>query len=636
MAAYQCPEARLASARLETTADRLLGAHWPVRRAWLSMPLVNIKPGDERAPREPTSDWKRTLEFWTRASGIYLAYKATQLRAANLRLLGWEDNMIEAKIWTPHHEWTGDQMYNLCVDLRGFYLKVGQFLGARGDFVPMPICQRLCKLHDQVPPMSPEQTRAVIEAELAGRPMGEVFEWINAQPLGAASISQVHKAQLHKAARPPGTPRSGIVAVKVQYPNALPIMLRDLSNIRPAASFLQKTELAFDLVSVVDELAKQITLEFDFRREARVMDTVNEQLQSLRGTVMVPRSIPGLVTERLLVMTYLDGEQITRMQENAYELTRKQKRAMARVLLTRISEAYGRMLLFSGLFQADCHPGNILVMKRGKIGLIDYGQSKQLSEEARLNFAKLIMAMADGSEQQVSQAVSELGIQTAAGTDALRSEMAFGMFDTRGRVDPFDANSPLKKMAIEKFPGDFFFVLRVVQLLRGLANKMDIEDFSCVAHCLAAATTLAWHSTHAVSPLLAAASLLAVQIPAAPLLVRRPLPLLALCHSMVALIASASVTAMLHKIRPLAGYLMLPYLAWQTFTAVLSFSIWRLDLEYPAAGMRPVTVTQSADSEAESSANATAAVHPALCGSAAHSGLQPVAVEAAFATEIGN
>ncbi len=71
------------------------------------------------------------------------------------------------------------------------YMQAGQFLGARGDFVPMPICQKLSLLHDQVPPMPPAQVRASIEGEL-GAPLEQVFEWINLdKPLGSASISQV-------------------------------------------------------------------------------------------------------------------------------------------------------------------------------------------------------------------------------------------------------------------------------------------------------------------------------------------------------------------------------------------------------------------------------------------------------------
>ena len=74
-------------------------------------------------------------------------------------------------------------------------------------------------------------------------------------------------------------PHKGIVAVKVQYPDAYPTMALDLRNVKAAAQFLQKTELKFDLTSAVTELAKQIKLEFDFTREARVMDQISQNLQ---------------------------------------------------------------------------------------------------------------------------------------------------------------------------------------------------------------------------------------------------------------------------------------------------------------------------------------------------------------------
>ena len=74
-------------------------------------------------------------------------------------------------------------------------------------------------------------------------------------------------------------PHKGIVAVKVQYPDAYPTMALDLRNVKAAAQFLQKTELKFDLTSAVTELAKQIKLEFDFTREARVMDQISQDLQ---------------------------------------------------------------------------------------------------------------------------------------------------------------------------------------------------------------------------------------------------------------------------------------------------------------------------------------------------------------------
>lgn len=127
----------------------------------------------------------RTAAFWRRASRIYFGYKSAQARAA---FLGHPGQTAKDSFWHKHHAWAGAEMYSLAVDLRGFYLKVshevaeaaapicldeasitttarclqrksahtlldlqvGQFLGARGDFVPMPICQQLSRLHDQV------------------------------------------------------------------------------------------------------------------------------------------------------------------------------------------------------------------------------------------------------------------------------------------------------------------------------------------------------------------------------------------------------------------------------------------------------------------------------------------------------
>jgi predicted unusual protein kinase regulating ubiquinone biosynthesis (AarF/ABC1/UbiB family) len=484
----------------------------------------------------PLDNVARTTEFWTRASSIYLGYKGTQLRALAARLAGWPTVKIQESVWDTQQERAAQQMYDLCVELRGFYLKAGQFLGARGDFVPEQICRKLSLLHDQVPPMPAAQVKTVIEEELGGVPIDAVFEWIDLEnPLGSASISQVHKARLRplpggrrrgwlsldvflpflrngdngKAARaaaaalpPPESPLApcaqppvdlvlawqqapadGIVAVKVQYPNALPTMSLDLSNLRLLAAFLSKTELKFDMLSAVDELARQIRLEFDFRREARIMDAVARQFEGLGHRIVVPRSVPSMVTPRLLVMNYLDGMPITRMKDTVafQNLSEATKRMAARRILSHVSEAYGRMVLLDGLFQADGHPGNILVMKKGKIGLIDYGQSKRLPDSYRRAFAQLVKALDIGDEGSVCVALDGLGVVTERDDRALKAEMARGMFDTSGKVDPFDPESPIKKMGITTFPADMFFVLRVVQLLRGLADGMGVKDFSSAA-----------------------------------------------------------------------------------------------------------------------------------------------------------
>lgn len=479
-----------------------------------------------------------------RAGGIYLGYKNMQFRDWFHRSVLKTPSAEIESIWERHHSWAGSEMYSLAVDLRGFYLKTGQFVGARGDFVPMAVCERLTRLHDQVPPMPPALARAEIERALGSHvAVEDVFEWLELeQPLGSASISQVHRGKLRKEyrvirdeghastraqqqplrggedaspsekdlhpGRKPKTVRSAeaalvsadpeasrtpqpfvdskhggqIVAVKIQYPNALRLMELDLSNIRLFAAFLSKTEIKFDLVSAVDELATQIRLEFNFRREASIMDQIADHLAPLKGKVVVPRSVPGLVSDRLLVMEFLEGVPMTKLGERMNDLPEKLKRLAAERILTRVAEAYGRMILIEGLFQADCHPGNILVKKGGVVGLLDYGQSKLLTVQQRRSFAALIEALNHGNDQRILGAVKDLGIVLERDDAAIVKEMAYGMFDTRGHVDPFDPESPIKKLGIQTFPKDLFFILRTVQLLRGLKEGMKLpDDFSTAA-----------------------------------------------------------------------------------------------------------------------------------------------------------
>lgn len=200
-------------------------------------------------------------------------------------------------------------------------------------------------------------------------------------------------------------------------------------------------------------------------------------LKSSCKNVVVPRSIPGLVTQRMLVMEYLDGTQITRLGSkmdgarchalcfaNLPTGLSESKRAMAkRMIMSNVGEAYGRMLLLDGLFQADGHPGNILVLRGargtlvtgtiephcvvpvilrwcvfscmdtgGKVGLLDYGQSKKLPDDERMGFAALILALGDGNPQRVSDAMWDLGIVTDKNDAKLRTRMAYDMFDTAG------------------------------------------------------------------------------------------------------------------------------------------------------------------------------------------------------------
>ena len=108
-------------------------------------------------------------------------------------------------------------------------------------------------------------------------------------------------------------------------------------------------------------------------REARVMDSLHQTLSPMRSRLEVPHSIPGLVSRQVLVMKFINGTPLAEARQKMAGLSPAARQAGGRRVLSHVSEAYGRMILGTGQFQADGHPGNILVLPKGRVALLDYG-----------------------------------------------------------------------------------------------------------------------------------------------------------------------------------------------------------------------------------------------------------------------
>jgi predicted unusual protein kinase regulating ubiquinone biosynthesis (AarF/ABC1/UbiB family) len=158
------------------------------------------------------------------------------------------------------------------------------------------------------------RVRAADAAAAAPPPGALVLEAVPAPPPPAPPWPAALAAAA--AAADPAGPAgpAGLVAVKIQTPGAAATMADDLKHVRTWGRILSASEIAFDMVSAVDELNKQVGLEFDFVREARIQDAVARHLGGLAAVVAVPRSVPGLVTPRLLTMGFVEGDQIGRLE----------------------------------------------------------------------------------------------------------------------------------------------------------------------------------------------------------------------------------------------------------------------------------------------------------------------------------
>ncbi|OVA17579.1 Protein kinase domain [Macleaya cordata] len=392
------------------------------------------------------------------------------------------DAKKQEAMWERQHELAADKIYSMCYELGGFFLKVAQIVG-KPDLAPAAWVRRLVTLCDRAPATPFEVVQLVLEKEL-GQSLGKMFERFDVEPLGSASIAQVHRARLR------GT--KGDVAVKVQHPGVQDLMMTDIHNLQAFAFYLQKTDIKFDLFSITKEMEKQIGYEFDFLREAEAMEKIQHFLRvnNKKVPVLVPRVMRELVTRYVLVMEFIDGTPILNLGD---EIAKRginpggKIAAMAKQnILKNLTLAYGQMILKSGFFHADPHPGNIMICKGSEVALLDYGQVKDLPDSLRLGYANLILAIADNDPVRASQSYRELGIKTLSKCEDEEKEMlklAQTMFDTKlppgvTMLQPFSEESSIKKIAVESFPEELFSVLRTVHLLRGLSVGMGI-NYSC-------------------------------------------------------------------------------------------------------------------------------------------------------------
>eukprot|EP01041_Mallomonas_annulata_P006824 gene6824-13824_t len=422
----------------------------------------------------------RDMNFWGRAAHIYSSYKLNQVRdklikSSKRREFSYNFNdTSDGTHWDGIHEKNSERMMNLCLSLRGFYLKTGQFLGTRYDFMPKQFTTKLGRLHDNVPPLDAIEIRKVLEKELCGR-LEDFFLFLDLnKPIGSASVAQVHLGIWRQTGEP--------VAVKIQYPTAERLMKGDLRNLRALAEFLQRTELKFDLLSSIKELQKQISNEFDFINEAKNMDYMQKTLSKSVPEVVLPRSV--FASKRALVMTFLEGDNLCRLAEfrnNDKKIPIWVRNRIGKNLLDVLAKAWGVMIFDLKFFNADPHPGNIIFRSSGnKVGLLDWGQIKRLPDHVALKFAYMIEALNSNNSTNIRNALFDLGVTVDVPHDIVSTVgIARTMLDTKAvpgyDMNPFSDSNALKSNAVTSLPTDLYFLVRTVQLIRGIAFAFELD-----------------------------------------------------------------------------------------------------------------------------------------------------------------
>ncbi|MGH8824701.1 MAG: ABC1 kinase family protein, partial [Jiangellaceae bacterium] len=306
------------------------------------------------------------------------------------------------------------------------FVKLGQVLSTRRDLIPAEIVDELSSLQDQARPVAWADVEAILESEL-GAPVDEIFAGFDRTPLAAASVGQVHVAHL----------RSGSdVVVKVQRPGIRPVVERDLDIAQRIAARLEEGTgwgRSLGVRTLADGLAAAIREELDFRIEAENLRIIAAS-DGHHSAVHVPTIHPALCTERVLVMERLHGTPV-----NAAEATLVERGLDRLALASTLLDYLLRQMLLDGVFHADPHAGNVLVLDDGRIGLLDFGSVGRVDSGLRDALQRLLLAVDRGDPLGTSDALLEL-VPRPEVVDQQRLERDLGRFLAR-HVDTAAASS---------------------------------------------------------------------------------------------------------------------------------------------------------------------------------------------------
>lgn len=266
------------------------------------------------------------------------------------------------------------------------YIKLGQVLSLREDLFPTAITDELKNLLDRLPAVPLDRVKEILEADL-GRPVVAMFSWIDPNPLGSASIGQVHRAR---------TVDGDDVVLKIVKPGNREILKRDTILLNLLGRFLQTFLERFQPRRVLREFTDYTQRELDLRREA---DNAETFAANFRDTpdVVFPKIYREYSGRDVLTMEFLDGVKPT--SPDAQALTEEQRDR----LIDLGALAIIRMLYKDGFFHADLHPGNLLILPGTRVGFIDLGMVGRFNEELKRTLMWYYFCLVTGDSENAAR-----------------------------------------------------------------------------------------------------------------------------------------------------------------------------------------------------------------------------------------
>ena len=413
--------------------------------------------------------YSRVMRFFVLAAGQVIIWEIV-LRRVGLRALAHS---------TAERRYRGlaRRFRSLATDLGGVWIKVGQFLSARVDVLPRSITEELAELQDEVPPEPFGSVRPTIEAELGGR-LEDLFEWMDPEPLAAASLGQVHRANL----------RSGeAVVVKVQHADIRSLVEVDLSALKKVIGWLKRyrpIRRRADLDALYREFSRTLWEELDYKAEAANARRFAEMFAN-DPDVRIPWVDD--VHSSAQVLTLEDVYFIKITDYGAIEGAGIDREEVA----DRLFHTYLRQIFLEGFFHADPHPGNLFVEpldeNKWRLVFVDFGMVGRLAPEALEGLKEMAIGVGARDPDRLVSAYQTLGV-LLPGTDLDRIRQAeAALFDQLWgksmselvRIHPREMSRFMRQfrdLMVEmpfQVPSDMIFLGRCVAILSGMCTGLN-------------------------------------------------------------------------------------------------------------------------------------------------------------------
>ena len=346
------------------------------------------------------------------------------------------------------------------------FIKLGQLMSTRPDVVGVKLAEELRRLQCDVPADNPKIVRETVEYEL-GQPIEDLFAYFDDEPLASASIGQVHRAKLQSGEQ---------VAVKLQHEGIESKVREDLDILAGMAQLAERLpEFApYRPVATVAEIQRALRRELDFGREERNLLQFYIQFAD-HAIVRIPKPYGELSTPRVLTMELIEGIKLSdtpSIVDGGFD---------AEQLAHRGAELYMQMIFDNGVYHADPHPGNLLVLSGNVIGLLDFGNVGRLDDRLREDFEEMLLAIVGRDAEHLAQIITRVGnVPHDLDERALRADVADFVADYGTQsLERFDLSGALNEILemIHRYeislPGQAVLLIKTLVTLDGTARLLS-------------------------------------------------------------------------------------------------------------------------------------------------------------------